>query len=158
MPRNFTNTLKANLIRTSVDESPIVLIEISNPLLSNPIRLVRDNKDVVSNGITYTACMFDVALPSEQEKEMPKATLAVDNVSRTLTRFFEQLQGGPDTSVRFIQILRSDPDVLEYDITLDLVNVSVTPFRVTGTLSFDNLANKQSVTRIYNKVTAPGLF
>lgn len=158
MPRNFTNTLKANLIRTSVDESPIVLIEISNPLLSNPIRLVRDNKDVVSNGITYTACMFDVSLPSEQEKEMPKATLAVDNVSRTLTRFFEQLQGGPDTSVRFIQILRSDPDVLEYDITLDLVNVSVTPFRVTGTLSFDNLANKQSVTRIYNKVTAPGLF
>lgn len=158
MPRNFTQTMKANLIRTSVLESPIVLIEISNPLLSNPIRLVRDNKDVVSNGKTYTACMFDVSLPSEQEKQMPKATLAIDNVSRTLTRFFEQLQGGPDTSVRFIQILRSDPDVFEYDITLDLVNVSITPFRVTGTLSFDNLANKQSVTRIYNKVTSPGLF
>lgn len=158
MPRNFTDTLKANLIRTSVNESPIVLIEISNPLLTNPIRLVRDNKDVVSNGITYTACMFDVALPSEQEKEMPKATIAIDNVSRTLTRFFEQLQGGPDTSVRFIQILRSDPDVLEYDITLDLVNVTISPLRVTGTLSFDNLANKQSVTRIYNNVTAPGLF
>lgn len=158
MPRNFTDTLKANLIRTSVGESPIVLIEISNPLLVNPIRLVRDNKDVVCNDLTYTSCMFDVALPSEQEKEMPKATLAVDNVSRTLTRFFEQLQGGPDTSVRFIQILRSDPDVLEYDITLDLVNVVVSPFRITGTLSFDNLANKQSVTRIYNNVTAPGLF
>ena len=70
MPRNFTNTLKANLIRTSVNESPIVLIEISNPLLTNPIRLVRDNKDVVSNSLTYTACMFDIELPSEQEKEI----------------------------------------------------------------------------------------
>ena len=158
MPRNFTDRLKANLIRTSVNQSPIVLLEISNPLLTTPIRIVRDNCDVVSNGNTYTSCMLDVSLPDEKEKEMPRATLSIDNVSRTLTRFFEQLQGGPDTQVRFMQILRSDPDVIEYDITLDIINVSVTPYRITGTLSYDNLVNKQSVTRVYNKLTAPGLF
>lgn len=158
MARNFTDNLKANLIRTSVNESPIVLLEITNPLITNPIRIVRDHKDVVSNGNTYTACMFDVSLPEEKDKEMPSASISIDNVSRTLTRFFEQLQGGPDTSVRFIQILRSDPDTIEYDITLDLVNVIVTPYRVSGKLSYDNLANKQSVTRVYNKYTSPGLF
>jgi hypothetical protein len=102
--------------------------------------------------------MLDVSLPDEKEKEMPRATLSIDNISRTLTRFFEQLQGGPDTQVRFMQILRSDPDVIEYDITLDLVNVSVSPYRITGTLSYDNLVNKQSVTSVYNKLTSPGLF
>lgn len=158
MARNFTDKLKANLIRTSVNESPIVLIEISNPLLTNPIRIVNDYEDVVSNGQTYAACMFDVALPEEREKEMPTASIAIDNISRELTRFFEQLQGGPDTKIRFMQILRSDPDVIEYNIFMDLINVSVNPFRLTGKLSFDNLANKQGMTRIFNKVTAPGLF
>lgn len=158
MARNFSNNLKANLIRTNVDESPIVLIEISNPLLTNPIRIVNDHKDVVINNNTYTSCMIDVALPEEKDREMPSATLSIDNVSRTLTRFFEQLQGGPDTKVRFMQILRSQPNVIEYNISLDLVNVKVTPYKITGTLSYDNLLNKQSVTRVYNKITSPGLF
>jgi hypothetical protein len=158
MARNFSNNLKANLIRLNVNESPIVLIEISNPILTNPIRIVNDHKDVVSNNKTYTSCMIDVALPEEKDKEAPNATISIDNVSRTLTRFFEQLQGGPDTKVRFMQILRSQPNVIEYNISLDLVNVKVTPYKITGTLSYDNLLNKQSVTRVYNKINSPGLF
>lgn len=155
---NYSNTLKANFIRTSSEEPHLVLLEIDNDLLSTPIRIIRDTKDIVHNGNTYVACWFECNLPSEADKEVPRASIQIDNISKNIVRYFEQLQGGPDTTVKFIEVLRSNPDFVERSLTLDLIDVTITPFHIKGTLMLDNLASKIAVPMVYNKFRAPALF
>jgi len=158
MAKNFSDTLKANLIRTSAEESPLCLLTIENDMLGTPIRVVRDFTDVVSNGETYAACNFDYSLPNESENEVPRCQLSIDNVGRTLTSMFEQLQGAPETTCYFQLIKRSEPDFVEFDIKMDLVNVTITRFRVQGDLQFDRTLNRPAISQIYNKRNAPGLY
>jgi hypothetical protein len=57
-----------------------------------------------------------------------------------------------------IQIMRSDPATVEWEITMDLSNLSITMLEVTGELSFDDLLNKPGVALMYRPSVAPGLF
>lgn len=159
MPKNFSDALKANLIRTTADESPLYLLTIDNTILSNPIRLVRDNCDIVSNGLTYTSCGFDLVIPDEKAKEASKASISINNISRTLTRYFEQLQGGGSNTTALIQIItRSTPDVVEVSYDMDLDNVTITKKTITANLTFDRVLQKRACNVIYDKFTSPGLF
>ena len=54
--------------------------------------------------------------------------------------------------------MRSDPATVEWEITMDLNNLSMTMLEVTGELSFDDLLNKPGVTLVYRPNVAPGLF
>lgn len=158
MPKPFSDDLKANLIQTSADESPLYILEINNAMLGQPIRLVRDNEDVVSNGDTYVACMFDLKLPNESKTEVSRAVLSIDNISRDITRFLEQMQGAPNTSATITMIKRSDPDFVEFSFTMDLINISVTRYRINAQLQYDRTLNEPACNQIYNKRNAVGLY
>lgn len=158
MAKNYSNTLKANLIQTSAEEAILYTLEINNTALAQPIRLVADKTDIVSNGDTYVACMFDIAMPNETQGEAPRVVLSIDNISRDITRFLEQLQGAPQTTGMIQQIKRSDPDFIEFDMTMDLINVSITKFKISGELKFDRTLEEPSINQIYNKRNAVGLF
>ena len=158
MAKNYSNTLKANLIQTSAEESILYTLEINNTALAQPIRLVADKTDIVSNGDTYVACMFDISMPNETQGEAPRCILGIDNISRDITRFLEQLQGAPQTTVTVQQIKRSDPDFIEFELTMDLINVSINKFRIQGELRFDRSLEEPAINQIYNKRNAVGLF
>jgi hypothetical protein len=156
--RDYSATAKRKLNATGADEVPCVLLEITNAALPQPIRVVNDNLDITLNGDLYVAFPFDVALPDDTQGKLPRAKLAMDNAGEDLTEWLDLSRGGAGSSVRFIQVLRSNPDNIEWEITMDLTNVDVTWTQVSGDLGFENLINQAAVCMAYTPETAPGLY
>ncbi len=139
-------------------EVPVTLLEITHPQLAVPIRIVDDNSDLVSNGETFQAFGFDVVLPDDVANQLPRARLAVDNVGRELTQWIDTSRGGKGAQVRVMEVLRSDPDTVEADFTLDLLNVAQNALQVTGQLGYENTLARPAIPATYRPETAPGLF
>jgi hypothetical protein len=122
------------------------------------VRVVNDNLDVTFETNLYTALAFRASLPDDVAQKLPRARLAVDNIGKELVSWLELSGGGQGATCRMIQIMRSDPATVEWEITMDLSNLSITMLEVTGELSFDDLLNKPGVALMYRPSVAPGLF
>ena len=77
---------------------------------------------------------------------------------RDLTAWIEASGGAEGAQVRMLQVLRSDPDVVEWEVTMELSNVSITPAEVRGTLVFPDLLNRPGIPMVYRPENTPGLF
>jgi len=155
--RGYSSTLRAATGNTTGEE-PVYLLEINHDQLTDPLRVVGDTDDLVSNGDTYTAYPFRIALPSDIDHELPRATLTIDNVGRELTQWLDASNGGQGAQVTVMQVTRSDPDTIEFSITLDLLAVVQTPFTVQGQLGYDDTLNLAGLPITYRPDIAPGLF
>jgi len=158
MPHAYTAAYKSTLARTDAPEVPLHLLEISHTGLTQPVRVVNDNQDVTSAGNLFIACPFTIVLPDDFENQLPKARLSIDNVGRDLVYWIETSGGGQGASVRIMQIMRSAPDVIEFDVTLALNNVRVTMTEISGDLGFENFFARPAIALQYRPETAPGVF
>lgn len=158
MPRAYSSAYKSTLASVSAAEAPLVLLEINHAALSQPVRVVNDTLDLVSNGYTFVAAPFRCALPSDMENQLPKARLAVDNVGRDLMYWIETSGGGQGSTVRFMQVMRSRPNQIEWEITMDLFNVEVTMAEVTAELGFQNVFVLPATHLTYRPDNSPGIF
>lgn len=154
----YSSTFKRKVNATGADEVPRILLQIDNDALVSPIRVVNDTQDLTSNGHLFVALGFDCTLPDQTRGQMPRAQLRIDNVGGDLTEWLDDSRGGKDTTVRIMQVLRSNPDLIEWEVTLDLVDIKVLWGEVSGSLGFENLLNKPAVAVSYTPATAPGLF
>lgn len=158
MAKNYSANFKSTLAEVNAPEAPLILLEIDHEALSAPIYVVNDTDDVVSNGNTYIAFPFRCVLPDDFESQIPKARLAIVNVGRELMYWIETTSGGQGSTCTFKQILRSNPNLVEWEITMNLYNVSVTMQEITAELGFENLFSKPAISRQYRPDTASGLF
>lgn len=157
MPRSYSSHL-LEAVGNTTGEEPVYLLEITHDQLAVPIRVVNDTDDLVSNGDTYIAFAFRVSLPTDVDRELPRATLSIDNVGRELTQWLDDSAGGQGAQVTIRQVMRDDPDTVEFEITLDLLNVSQTPLEVRGELGYDDTLNLAGLPITYRPDVAPGLF
>ncbi|MEY2632169.1 MAG: hypothetical protein RIR00_823 [Pseudomonadota bacterium] len=158
VPIPYSAAYKSTLAATSAPEAPLMLLEIDHPALSQPVRVVNDNLDIVSNGHTFLACGFRLVLPSDFENQLPKAELAVDNVGRELMQWVETSSGGQGATARMMQIMRSRPDLIELDVTFEMTNVKANAHEVSAELGYENLFSKPVVNLRYDPFTTPGVF
>ena len=158
MARNYTAGFRSTINSTGAKEAPLLLLEISHPGLTTPIRVVNDMQDLVSNALTYTALPFRARLPDDLEQGLPRAELSVDNIGKELVQWLEASGGGQGASCRMMQVMRSAPNVIEFEITLDLTNLHMSATEVSGTLGFENLLDRPACTWVYKPEVAPGLF
>lgn len=158
MPRDYSPSARRNLLATSADEPFLVAIEISHPDLTVPARFVNDSQNVTIAGAEFFATAFNLVLPDDQQDQVPQARLEVDNIGRELTQWLEVSQGGKGAKCRMMQVLRSQPDVIEFDMTLDLSELAITNEVVSGALGFKNTLMQSAVTVRYDPSTAPGLW
>lgn len=158
MTRAYSAEFKSTLASVSAPEAPLILLEISHPSLTSPIRVVNDMQDIDSNGNLFVACPFRCVLPDDYEGQMPKARLSVDNVGRELMYWIETSSGGQGSLVRFMQIMRSRPDLIEWEITMNLYNVSVTMQEISAELGFENLFAKPAISMQYRPDNSIGIF
>lgn len=158
MAQDYSAKYKSTLAEVNATESPLILVEINHDDLVDPIRVVNDMQDVTSNGNLYIAYPFNCTLPDDYENQLPKAKIVIDNVGRELMYWIETSGGGQDSTCTFKQILRSNPDLVEWEVTMSLFNVQVTMQSVSAELGFENLFNKPAISRRYQPSTAPGLF
>ena len=158
MPRHYSAAARANLNATSADEPLLTLLEIDHPALAIPVRVVADTQDITVEGNLYQACPFRCSLPDDMDKQVPKAALEIDNVGRELTQWLESSNGAQGATCRILQLLRSTPDVIEFNLTMDLTGLSITQAVLSGELGFVDTLNQPAVTVRYDPVRTPGLF
>lgn len=141
----------------------LFLIEIDHPDLTAPIRVVSDSQDLVSNGNTFVAVPFRARLPDDLSQGLPRAEIEIDNVGKppdgnSINDWLELSRGGAGATVRMMAVLASAPDTLEMDMTLQLLQVSVTPTAIRAKLGYTDIANTPAVRVQYRPDVTPGLF
>ena len=158
MPRSYSAVYKSTLAQVSAPETPFIMLEIDHPDLVEPIRIINDTQELTSNGELYIGCPFRCVLPDDFENQLPKARLAVDNIGRELMYWIETTSGGNGSTVKFMQVMRSRPDQIEWEIVLSLYNVNVNMQEVAGELGFENLFSKPAINVQYRPTTCPSIF
>lgn len=158
MAKAYSSEYKSTLAAVSAPESPLMLLQIDHVDLVAPIRVVSDTQNIVSNGNTFIAYPFKFILPSDYENQLPKAKIEISNVGRDLMEWIETSAGAAGTTIRFMQIMRSRPNQIEWEITMSLYNVQVTPTAISGELGFENLFNKPAISIQYRPFTAAAIF
>ena len=157
MPRTYSSNFKEKTGSTSGEE-PVHLIEITHAQLAQPVRLCNDTQDLTSNGNTFTALPFRIALPDDFARKSPEARLSIDNVGRELTQWLDGSNGGRGARVRIMQVMRNAPNVLELDITCDLLDVRQNVLEVSGRLGYENILDIPALPETYRPENTPGLF
>ena len=154
MPKQLSTTLQRTVNAVNSREPVVVLLEIDHPDLVVPARVANYSDNIVSNGNTFIALSFRFSLPSDLEQGLPSAQISMDNVGRppegnSIAEWLELAGGGKGATVRMMGVLPSDPDTLEFDMTLSLSNVTV---------NIMDILNMPAVTYTYRPDSAPGLW
>lgn len=158
MAKDYSANFKSTLAEVNAPESPLILLEINHVDLPEPVRVVNDTVDITSNGNLYIAFPFRCVLPDDFESQIPKARLSIVNVGKELMYWIETTSGGQGSTCKFMQILPSNPDLVEWEITMNLYNVNVTMQEISAELGFENLFSKPAISRQYRTDNSPGLF
>jgi hypothetical protein len=143
---------------TAASESAVFLLEINHPDLVDPVRVVNWSDDIMHLGNVFTAVGFEITPPGDFSQGLPRASLAIDNIGRELMDWLELSKGGRGATVRMIQVLPSDPDTIEWDLTMNLENVGTDFQRVSGELAWRDLLNLPGVALSFTPDIAPGLY
>lgn len=158
MPKSsYTAAFREDVGSTS-GTAPLYLLEITHDQLAVPIRVVADTQDLISNGDTYTAYAFGISLPDDRAGQLPRANLVIDNLGQELTQWLDASGGGRGAQVRIMQVMRDAPDVIEYETTLDLLNVGQSLARISGELGYDDTLNQAGLAATYRPDNCPAIF
>lgn len=158
MPRSYSAQYKSTLAQVSMEEAPLILLQIDHPELTTPVRVVNDTQDITSNGNLFIAFPFACTLPDDFENQLPRARIIIGNAGRDLMGFIESTDGAIGSTAKFQQVMRSRPNQVEFEITMSLFNVVATNLEVTAELGFDNLFAKPAVSVSYRPENSIGLF
>lgn len=153
------------------DEVILHTLEIRHPSFTQPIRVVRDNQDLLAGleatapvdagqWVTFVAFAFDFVPPPSGTQTLPEVTIAVDNVSQEIGR---ALEGAIDSAVP-IQItyrpyLSSNPALPEMNPPLHLTVLSgqLNALRATLRAGFVDFVNRKFPSEMYTAARFPGL-
>lgn len=155
---SYSDEFKINVNKLNSDESILALLEITHPFLTVPLRLVNDNRDFLFNGNNYLAMPFTTRKQNDVQGELPKVTLTVSNVGRSLVKWIDSSGGGRGATLSVILARRSAPTVQEERIFFEIETVSINTETINLNLIIQNNFTKRAVKRIYDIVNAPGLF
>lgn len=135
----------------------LVLLTISHEELTDDIRVVNDNLDLVSRGQTFLACPFEPVLPTDTDEGPPTARLRVDNVSQDLTIALREVSSGVSVKMEVVAADRPDDVEATFD-GFKLSDVSITNTAVTGTLGLDDLRLERFPAHSFTPGSFPGIF
>lgn len=144
--------------RVTDTDSPLILLELTADSFPEPLRLVNDTVDCVSNGNTYIGYPFGFKGPEDKNEGSPNVQLRIDNVGRGISEDLENLGPNEILMARIMLTDRADPDTIFRDYWLPLMSVQISGAVATATAGVDHFMRQQSVRLRFNQFTAPGLF
>lgn len=155
---SLTTTAIAATQRTSDAHGFLYLLTITGGGIAEPVRIVNDTRDCTSQTFLFLALPFELVLPKDATKEMPRAQLRIDNIGRELGQELEALPPGADLTAKIQVVYRATPDVVEYEFTAPLSGVKANVFSASATMGPTELMRRPSVNIRFDPFTAPGLF
>ncbi|MEO5341101.1 MAG: DUF1833 domain-containing protein [Magnetococcus sp. MYC-9] len=163
MTRPLTQYSLTEMYRQESAEGWILLCTLSHPDLAAPIRVANDFRPagpdgarvVISRGMTFVCYPFAVELPTDDGESVPSASLAIDNVDRSILALFRSVQGPFHVLLEVVPL--SVPDVVEASHALQMADIEYDASTLKGNLSMDNLMAAYPG-QSYTPNLFPGLF
>lgn len=157
MSRPLSTAALEALFRQETDEAIFFLITIDHPDFTNPIRLVNNTTDIVSNGDTYNAFPFEITLPIDDPERESYSMIKIENVSLEINALLRPLASSP--TVELSVIFSSSPDTIE----IGPFNFLLRDYRynaqsIEGTLAYEDTLNETLPAHTFNPNEFPGLF
>lgn len=98
----------------------LVLLEIVHKGLEAPVRLVRNNEDIIWNGNIYQRFPFDFDGINEDGQELPSINLKVSNVGGLIESYIQKYNGFCDAEVTIMVVHAAHLDQKEAEYVLHL--------------------------------------
>ena len=157
MSRAVSNAFLRAVFARETDEVFLTLLKIEHENLSDAIRVVNNDQNIVSNGEEYIALAFEIELPGEADDALPMPKLSIDNVDRMIVKAIREIDTPATVTVSVI--LASDRDVVEAGpFFLTLRETPYDPLKVEGTLYGDDILNEAYPGHLFTPGMFPGLF
>lgn len=153
------------------DEVILHTLEIRHPAFTQPIRVVRDNQDLLAGlepsapvdagqRVTFTAFAFDFVPPPSGPQANPEVTIAVDNVSQEIGAALEQaIDSMSPIEITYRPYLASHPAQPEMNppLHMTVLGGQINALRATLRAGFTDFANKRFPGEMYTAARFPGL-
>lgn len=155
---SLTTQSRAALQRVTDPHGFLELLTITGGGIAEPIRLVNDTRDCMSQGETFLRLPFKLVPPKQGAREVPRAQLRMDNVGRELVEELEALPLGAELEAKIQIVYRATPDVIDYEFTAPMSGIRADVLTITATIGPTELMRRPAVLVRYDPYTAPGLF
>lgn len=157
MSRNPSLAARMALNAQETDEAFLILLTLSHPSMSAPLRVTSDAVQTQSRGESFVPFPFELTLPDDDENGAPEARLAIDNIDRQIV---QSLRALPFAPLVLIEIVRAaDPDTVEArfaDFTLR--DVTYDSRVVEGILGVEDFTAEPYPANVFAPGLFPGLF
>lgn len=161
----FLDAIKEAFTLAPADKVIYHTLEINQPGVQGPIRLVQSRQTVVAadeNGIyhPYDAVGFQFSLPPSNEEGFTSLNISIDNIDRRVSDFVETAKSHvAPVEVTYRPYLSDDlttPQMIP-PLKLYLKDIQVTQFQVTGRATFMDIVNKKFPNELYTRARFPAL-
>ena len=157
MSRTLSVTARAAANSEDTSEVFLTLLTIDHDSLAAPIRVSSDSVDTVSNGNTFIAFPFNLALPDDTDNASPRARLTIDNIDRTIVEAVRSINTAATVLIQIV--LASDPDTVEISfIDFKLTNITYDDIVVTGDLTVENFTAEPFPSATFSPSLFPGIY
>jgi len=148
---------KQEAFKQSTDEVILELITVTHDDFSVPLRLVRNNENITSQGETFVASQFELTWPQDKESEVPRARIRHQNISRELVAAVRGVRTPPQVTMQVI--LASDPNTVQFEVTgMTMGRVDYDANVLSFELNFELLSQTQFPGKTFNPAKWIGLF
>tara|TARA_Y100000310_G_scaffold253780_1_gene260727 strand:+ start:122 stop:598 length:477 start_codon:yes stop_codon:yes gene_type:complete len=142
MAREVSAQARLDVYAQETEEAFVLMLEIDEATLAEPIRLARNNSDIDHNSQTYLACAFEANLPGDGDSDLEEVRITIGNVDQRVTDAVMEAQDVPVLTLFAVPLSRPN-ELLIPRSEFDLERVQVTPGTVSAVLSFDNVTNQR---------------
>lgn len=138
-------------------EIPITLVTLSHPDMVAPVRLAANTEDVVSNGNTFGASAFTIAMPDDVERHNGAMRFELYDIDSSLLAQFRAVNDAIIAEVSWV--LASDPDTVhEGPYTAEIRALSARFGMISGALTlYPVLEETANAVITFNTRDFPGL-
>lgn len=136
----------------------LMLLVLEHASFASTIYVVNDVAPITIAGVEYTAFPFRIKLPSDVQKESPRAQLVIDNVGRELSALLERLPFGGSITSTIKIVSRATPSITEYEFVSQLSNLFLTTSSLVCSMGPDDTMRQTSVKLRFDPTTTAGLF
>ena len=157
MSRTLSLAARKAVNAQETDEVFLLLLTLDHEDITEPVRVVNNTVDIVSQGETYIAYPFEIALPDEDAESVARVTLRIDNVDREIVKSLRSISS--PLSVGLEVVMAASPDTVEAGpFNMTLVSAEYDALTVTGELAFEDVLNEPFPGHAYVPSDYPGLF
>lgn len=172
----MTDTTLSQALKEAYASAPANVViyhtlELNHPAFTTPIRVVRDFVPLTATlestasanageAVTFAAFAFELTKPAVNPNSVPQITIEIDNVDRSIVANIEAALTTTDlVTVTYREFLSTDLSAPQNNppLTLTVMSVSATVFKITATAGFPTMQNKRFPTTEYDATTYPGL-